>query len=94
MLTPDNEPYLSYALMDIIAQVNSEQSYAQANQMMRNSGGHFTDVSTSLGSGLEIVQVSRATAIDIEIRWPDGVMQRLDDVPVDQLLRIEQTTSE
>ena len=170
-------------VMDIIAEVDSQQTYAQANQIMSNTGGQFTDVSAALGPGLEIIEVSRGTAVadydndgdldilvtniaapptllrndggsrrhwlqvelvgarhrdalgtrvtcktadgtrqvrerqsgssylssndhrlhfglgdattaEIEIRWPDGTIQKLDDVPVDQLLRIEQATRE
>jgi hypothetical protein len=64
----DNDRFLDLFIanghvMDIIAEVNSEQTYAQANQMMRNSNGHFEDVSDALGSALEIVEVSRGTAV-------------------------------
>ena len=66
----------------------------QATQVMRNTGGRFADVSAVLGPGLEVVEVSRGTAVEIEIRWPNGLIQKLDDVPVDRMLRIEQATTE
>ena len=64
----DNDRFLDLFVvnghvMDIIIQVNPEQTHAQANQMMRNTGGQFEDVSASLGSGLEVVEVSRGAAV-------------------------------
>ena len=169
-------------VMDIIADVKPDQSYAQPNQMYRNVGGRFEDVSAALGPGLEIVEVSRglavadydndgdqdllvsninahptllrndggnrqhwlqvelvgarhrdalgsrvicttaggtrqvrerqtassylsshdhrlhfglgeATTADLEITWPDGTTQRLDNVSADRVLRVEQAAS-
>ncbi len=64
----DNDRFLDLFVvnghvMDIIAEVNSEQTYAQTNQMMRNTGGQFADVSASLGPGLKVVEVSRGAAV-------------------------------
>ncbi len=50
-------------VMDVIADVNPEWSYAQPNQMMRNTGGRFEDVSAAMGPGLEVVEVSRGAAV-------------------------------
>lgn len=64
----DNDRFLDLFVanghvMDIIADVNEEQTHAQANQMMRNTNGHFEDASAVLGSALEVVEVSRGTAV-------------------------------
>ena len=184
----DNDRFLDLFVvnghvMDIISEVNPEQTYAQPNQMMRNVNGQFEDVSASLGPGLKIVEVSRGAAVadydndgdvdilvtniaahptllrndggnarhwlmvelvgarhrdalgsrvtcisgdgmrqvrerqsgssylsshdhrlhfglgaavmaDLEITWPDGTTQRLNDVAADQLVRIKQAAVE
>ena len=64
----DNDRFLDLFVvnghvMDIVAEVDPDQSYAQANQMMRNTGGRFDDVSAALGAGLEVVDVSRGAAV-------------------------------
>ena len=49
--------------MDIIAEVEPELSYPQPNQVFRNlGGGGFAETSAKLGTGLEVVAVSRAAA--------------------------------
>jgi hypothetical protein len=64
----DNDRFLDLFVvnghvMDIIAEVNPEQTYAQSNQMMRNVSGQFEEVSATLGAGLEVVEVSRGAAV-------------------------------
>jgi hypothetical protein len=52
----------------------------------RQSGGSYlSSHDPRLHFGLEA-----ATRVDIEIRWPDGIVQRLDDIAADQILRIVQ----
>ena len=51
-------------VLDNIADILPDRSYAQPNQMMRNLGGlRFKDVSASLGPGLQVEAVSRGTAV-------------------------------
>ena len=52
----------------------------------RQSGGSYlSSHDPRLHFGLDT-----ATRVDIEIRWPDGIVQRLDDIAADQILRIVQ----
>jgi hypothetical protein len=52
----------------------------------RQSGGSYlSNHDPRLHFGLDA-----ATRVDLEIRWPNGAVQRLDDMPVDQILRIVQ----
>ena len=65
----DNDGFLDLFVanghvMDIIAKVKPELTYAQPNQIFRNLEGiRFSETSQELGKGLEIVGVSRATAM-------------------------------
>ena len=64
----DNDRFLDLFVanghvMDIIAEVEPELSYPQPNQVFRNlGGGGFAETSAGLGTGLEVVAVSRAAA--------------------------------
>jgi len=49
-------------VMDRIAEVFPDVSYAQPNQILSNDGGIFTDASDGLGAALAVADVSRATA--------------------------------
>ena len=64
----DNDRFLDLFVanghvMDIIAEVEPELSYPQPNQVFRNlGGGGFAETSAQVGTGLEVVAVSRAAA--------------------------------
>jgi len=50
-------------VMDRIAEVDSSLSHAQRNQLLRNEGGRFADVSASSGASFAIENVGRGTAV-------------------------------
>lgn len=59
------------------------EDFAQKNQVLRNVGGQFVDVSDTAGPGLQVEKVSRGLAIgDLDNDGdPDIIVSNMDDVP-------------
>ncbi|MFW6198859.1 MAG: CRTAC1 family protein, partial [Acidobacteriota bacterium] len=49
-------------IIDNIAEFRDNVTYAQRNHLYRNDGGEFREISSSLGPGMALVKVSRASA--------------------------------
>ena len=57
----------------------------QQMQEVRSGGGYISQSDFRLHFGL-----GQATKADVEIRWPSGLTQRLENVPANRIVRIRE----
>ena len=62
-LDGDEDLFVANGHMDDNVELFEQTTYAQQNQLFRNDGERFTDISTTAGSGMQRVESSRGAAV-------------------------------